>query len=201
MFAAVAEHDGGADGGLHDEVVGLGAGQAEQDAGVGHRLDQEVEVGGAGAGEGGGGVLLGLGDAQGLADAAEDLLGDGEVRRVGVRTAGDHRHRLVHQGGRVGHDADHGGAGGQALLEVRGGDAGGAADDEAVGGDMRGQLLDEGAHVLRLDGEDEGVGGLGGLGVGDRGDAVTLAEGVGALGAAGGDEEVRGGPGRHGSFR
>ncbi len=100
-------------------VVGLGAGQAEQDAGVGHRLDQEVEVGGAGAGEGGGGVLLGLGDAQGLADAAEDLLGDGEVRRVGVRTAGDHRHRLVHQGGRVGHDADHGGAGGQALLEVR----------------------------------------------------------------------------------
>ena len=84
--------------------------------------------------------------------------------------------------------------GGEPLLEEGGGDAGGAADDQAVGGDVRGEFVEEGAHVLRLDGEDQGVGGLGGLGVGDGVDAVAGAELLGALGAAGGDEEVGRGP-------
>ncbi len=45
VLAGLAQHDGGADRGLHDEVVGDLARQAEQDAGVGHRFDQEEEVG------------------------------------------------------------------------------------------------------------------------------------------------------------
>ncbi len=194
VFAAVAEHHGGADGGLDDQVVGLVPGQAEEDASVGHRLDEEEEVGRAGAGEGGGGVLLGLGDAEGLADGAEDFLGVGQVSGGGVGAGGDDGHGLVDEGGGVRHDPYDGGAGRQALLEVRGGDAGGAADDQAVGGDVRGELGQEGAHVLGLDGEDQGVGGLGGLGVADRLDAVALAELGGAFLAAGGDQEVGGGP-------
>lgn len=110
VFAAVAEHHGGADGGLDDEVVGLVAGQAEEDAGVGHGLDEEVEVRRAGAGERGAGVLLGLRDAEGLADAGEDLLGAGEVRAGGVGTGGDDGHRLVDEGGGVRHDPYDGGA-------------------------------------------------------------------------------------------
>ena len=68
------------------------------------------------------------------------------------------------------------------------------ADDQAVGGDVRGELVQEGAHVLRLDGEDQGVGGLGRLGVADGLDAVAGAQFLGALRAAGGDEEVGGRP-------
>lgn len=81
VFAAVAEHRGRADGGLDDEVVGLVPGQAEEDARVGHGLDQVEEVRRAGAGEGGAGVLLGFGDAECLADGAEDLFG---VREIGL---------------------------------------------------------------------------------------------------------------------
>ena len=55
----------------------------------------------------------------------------------------------------------------EAFLEERGGDAGGAGDDQAVSGDVRRQFVQQGAHVLGFDGEDEGVGGLGGLGVAD----------------------------------
>src|SRR5690606_26668144 len=102
--------------------------------------DQVEEVRRAGAGEGGAGVLLGFGDAEGLADGTEDLLGVGEVFGGGVAACGDDRHGLVDQGGGVGHDADHGGARGEPLLVVGGGDAGGAADDQAVGGDVRGEF-------------------------------------------------------------
>lgn len=84
VFAAVAEHRGGADRGLDDQLVGLVAGQAEQDSRVGHGLDQVEEVRRARAGQGGAGVLLGLGDAERLADGSEDLLGVGEVGGCGV---------------------------------------------------------------------------------------------------------------------
>lgn len=70
----------------------------------------------------------------------------------------------------------------------------GSAYDQAVGGDVRGQFVEECAHVLRLHREDQGVGGFGRFGVGDRGDAVAGAEFLGAVRAAGGDEEVGGGP-------
>lgn len=194
VFAAVPEHDRRADGGLDDQVVGLGAGQAEQDAGVGHRLDEEVEVRGARAGERGGRVLLGLGDPESLADAAEDRLGVVEVLGGGVAARGDDGHALVHQDGGVRHDAYDRGARGEALLDEAGGDAGGGADDEAVGGDVRGQLVEEPAHVLGLDRQDEDVGALGGLGVGDGLDAVAGAELLGTLGAAGGHQQVTGAP-------
>ncbi len=174
--------------------MGLGAGKAQEDAGVGHGLDEEVEVRGPRPGEGRGGVLLRLGDAQGLADAAEDLLGVGEVVAGGVAARGDDGHALVHEDRGVGHDADHGGVGGEPLLDERGGDAGGRADDEAVGSDVVGELVEEPAHVLRLDGEDERVGALGGVLVGDGFDAVPLGEFPGAFWAARGDQEVGGGP-------
>ena len=72
---------GRADRGLHDQVVGDLPGQAEQDAGVDHRLDQEVEVRRAGAGERGHRVLLGLGHPDGPAERLEHLLGQRQVRR------------------------------------------------------------------------------------------------------------------------
>src|SRR5690606_33668574 len=194
VLAAVAEHGGRADRGLDDQVVGLVAGQAEQDAGVRHGLDQVEEVGRAGAGESRAGVLLRLGDAQGLADAAEDLLRVGEVLGGGVAAGGDDRHGLVDEGGGVRHDADHRDARGEALLEEGGGDSGGSADDQTVGGDVRGEFVEEGAHVLRLDREDQDVGGLGGFLVGDGGDAVAGVELFGSFRAAGRDQEVGGGP-------
>ena len=129
-----------------------------------------------------------------LPTRAEDLLGVGEVLGGGVAAGGDDGHGLVDEGGGVRHDADDGGALGEAFLEEGGGDARGAADDQAVGGDVRGEFVEERAHVLGLDGEDEGVGALGGLGVGDGLDAVAGAELLGAFGAAGRDQEVGGGP-------
>ncbi|MBW8701721.1 hypothetical protein MBT84_19130 [Streptomyces sp. MBT84] len=194
MLAAVAEHHRRADRGLDDQFVGLVAGQPEQDAGVRHGLDQIEEVRRTRAGQRGAGVLLCLGDAERLADGTEDLLGVGEVRLGGVASGRDDGHGLVDEGGRVRHDAHDRGAGGQARLEEGGGDAGGAADDQPVGGDVRGEFVEERAHVLRLDREDERVRGLRGLGVGDRGDAVATAEFLGSLLAAGRDQEVGGRP-------
>src|SRR5690606_503729 len=147
-----------------------------------------------GAGESRAGVLLRLGDAQGLADAAEDLLRVGEVLGGGVAAGGDDRHGLVDEGGGVRHDADHRDARGEALLEEGGGDSGGSADGQTVGGDVRGEFVEEGAHVLRLDREDQDVGGLGGFLVGDGGDAVAGVELFGSFRAAGRDQEVGGGP-------
>lgn len=141
MFAAVAEHHGGADGGLDDQLVGLGAGQAEQDAGVGHGLDEEVEVRGARSGQGGRRVLLGLGDAEGLADALEDRLRGGEVVGGGVAVGRDDGHALVDEYGGVRHDAYDRGVRGEAVLDEGGRDARGRADDQAVGGDVPGELV------------------------------------------------------------
>jgi len=47
MLAGVAQHGGGADGGLNDQLGGHRPGQTQQDAGVDHRLHQVEEVGGA----------------------------------------------------------------------------------------------------------------------------------------------------------
>lgn len=90
---------------------------------VRHRFDQVEEVRRAGAGEGRAGVLLRFGDAERLADGAEDLLGVGEVVGGGVASGGDDGHGLVDEGGRVRHDADDGDPGGEALLEGGGRDA------------------------------------------------------------------------------
>lgn len=106
----------------------------------------------------------------------------------------DDGHALVDEYGGVGHDADDGGARGQALLDEGGGDTGRGADDETVRGDVRAEFVEELAHVLGLDGQDEGVGSFGGLGVGDGLYAVAGAELVGPVGPAGGDQQVGGAP-------
>ena len=54
------------------------------------------------------------------------------------------------------------------------------------------ELVEERTHVLWLDGDDEGVGGLRGLRVAHRVDAVAVVEFLGPLGAARGDHEVAG---------
>ncbi len=193
MLAAVPQHDGGADRRLDDQVVRLVARQAEQDAGVRHGLDQEVEVGRPRTRQGRGGVLLGLGQPQGLADTVEDVLGVCEVLLGGVGAAGDHGHGLVDEGRRVGHDAHDGRPGGEAGLDETGGDARGGGDHEPVGRGVRGQLVQQGGHVLRLDGQDQDVGALGGVRVADGLHAVPGPQGLGALGAADGREQVGGG--------
>ena len=58
------------------------------------------------------------------------------------------------------------------------------------GRSSRGDLVEQVAHVLRLDHEREGVGLAGGLDVGDHGDAVPLLELAGALGALLADQQV-----------
>ena len=56
----------------------------------------------------------------------------------------------------------------------------------SVGGD----LVEQVAHVLRLDDQGDGVGLGGGLEVGDHGDAVPLLELAGALGALLADQQL-----------
>src|SRR5207249_12061598 len=51
VLTRVAQHGGGADRRLHDQLRGQGARQAEQDAGVDHRLDEVEEVRRPGTGQ------------------------------------------------------------------------------------------------------------------------------------------------------
>lgn len=65
----------------------LSRGRPSRMPAVRHGFDQVEEVCRSGAGEGGAGVLLGLRDAERLADGAEDLLGVREVVTGGVGAA------------------------------------------------------------------------------------------------------------------
>lgn len=108
----------------------------------------------------------------------------------------DDGHALVDEDRGVGHDPHDRGVRGEPVLDERGGDAGRGADDQAVGGDVRGEFVQELAHVLRLDREDEDVGVLGRLRVGDGLDPVPRVEFLGPVAPAGGHQEVGRSPAR-----
>ncbi len=79
---------------------------------------------------------------------------------------------------------------GHPRLDERGGDAGGQRDHQLTGAQRGGDLVEQVAHVLRLDDERDGVGLRGRLDVADHGDAVPLLELAGALGALLADQQV-----------
>jgi len=98
----------------------------------------------------------------------------------GVRAGADGRGAHADGGGEVGHAA-HDGDAGQRLLDLAGANAGRHADDEGLGVDGAGELLEDLGQDLRLDGQHDDLGALGGLAVaGDDVDAELLGEGGGA---------------------
>ena len=94
--------------GLHDEVGGQRARQAEQDAGVDHRLDEVEEVRRPAARQRRDGVLLRLRHPPHLAHGREQRLGLVQVLLPRVRARRQHAHALVHQRRGVRHDPDDG---------------------------------------------------------------------------------------------
>ena len=106
--------------GLHEQVGRDRPRQPEQDAGVGHRLDQEEEVRRAAAGQRGHRVLLRLRHADHLADRATAAPRPAAgARSAACAPAGQRAHRLVDQHRRVGHHPDHRGAGRPAASRER----------------------------------------------------------------------------------
>ena len=176
VLAGLLEHLGRADEGLDHQLVGRRPRQAEQDAGLDHRLDDVEDVRRPGAADRGDRVLVLLGHADDLAHRAQQRLGLGEVLLVAVRAAARSAAMPSStRAGVLGMTRTTGVPCGQPLLEEVGRDAGRERDDQGARSQVRGDLVQQRAHVLRLDDEDEGVGACGRLDVVDHVDAVALA--------------------------
>src|SRR6202035_4186824 len=107
VLSRVAQHRRRAVNDLRHHLKRRPAWHAKQDARVHHRLDQVEHVRRPGARQRGRRVLLVLGYADHLAERREQFLRVPQVLLARERAGGDHRHRLVHERGRVGHPPDH----------------------------------------------------------------------------------------------
>ena len=108
MLTGLPQQLGRAEHGLHHQLGGGVPGQAEVDAGLDHRLDDEEQVRGARAGDRGHRVLVALRHGDHPAGRGQDLGHPVEMLLLAVRARRDGRHALVDLGGGVGHHPDHG---------------------------------------------------------------------------------------------
>src|SRR6266849_8686867 len=144
--------------GLRGQGHGGGAVEPHLDAAVGQRLDDDGDIGRARAREAGDGVHGALLQDHHLAHGAEELLGRFEVAGLEAVGPRDRRHTLEHEGRGIGHDADEPRGLAQMLAELPGGHSGRDGDQELAAVHHRRDLLEDGAHDLGLDGEDDDVG-------------------------------------------
>ena len=167
----------GAEHRLDDELGRDLAREAEQEAGLDHRLGEEREVGGPRARDRGDGVHQLLGHADDRAEMRERLLGERDVGVVGVGAGAEPGDSLVDDRRRVRHRADDRDAGGQVALDRGRRDRRGDREDRLVAGDQVADLAEQGLDVLRLDRDhDERRAGDGLLVRERRDDAVPLCE-------------------------
>src|SRR5882672_7355747 len=143
---------------LRGQGHGRGAVESHLDAAIGQRLDHDGDIGGARAREARHRVHGALVQHHHLAHGSEELLGRLEVAGLEAVGARDRRHALQHEGGRIGHDADEARGLAQMLAELPCGHPGRDGDEELVPVHRGGDLLEDRAHDLRLDGEDDDVG-------------------------------------------
>ena len=87
------------------------------------------------------------------AEVAEHVLGEREMRVVGVRAGADAGHPLLHRGRRVRHRADDGDVAAEVRLDLARRDSGGDGEERLLGGEEAADVLEERAHVLLLHGD------------------------------------------------
>ena len=92
----------------------------------------------------------------------EQFLRDREVLLARVRACADPGHAFVDGRGRVRHRAHDGDTVGDPLLDMRGRDRGGDGNDGLLRREARADLREEAVDVLRLDGDDDDRGAVGG---------------------------------------
>ena len=185
MHLLVAELLRGAEHRLDDELRRDLAREAEQDAGLDHRLGEEREVGGPGAGDRRDRVhrrarARGRPRRGGRAPPRR-----GQVRVVGVRAGAEPGDPLVHGRRGVRHRAHDGDAGREPLSMRAVGIAAATESTVCSGVIERADLAEERLDVLGLDGDDDERGAGRRLVVRERRlDAVALAQLGDTLGAA-----------------
>jgi hypothetical protein len=193
--ALVAQLLRGAEHRLDDEGRRRLARDAEQDAGLDHRLGEQCEVRRARAGERRDRVHRVLRYADDAAEMSERFLGEREMLLARVRAGAEAGHSLVHHRRRVGHRANDGHAVRNAGLDLPCGDRRRDGENRLLGSEQRPDLLEQRVDVLWLDGDDDERGAADGVGIrGGRLDAVARSELGGALLAPARNDDV--GPAR-----
>jgi hypothetical protein len=162
MRAGFENDLGGAEGGLGGEKSGEFAGEAHFDAAFGEGFENDVEESRAATGKAGDRVHIFFIDDNRLADRIEEGAREVEVSGGGEFPLGDGGDAGADHGGRVGHGADDGDAGGEAALDEIGGDGSGDGDEEFIGSEFGADFVDDEADGLRLGAEEDDVGSAGG---------------------------------------
>ena len=138
MHHGLLGHPRGAGHGLHGQLGREVAGQTHLHPTVGESLDEKINVGRSAPTQASDGIEQGLLDPEGAADRSENFFHRGNilVRHPGAR--GISGGALLHEGGRVGHDAHHTALQARCLLQGINGDAGHDGDKQLVGQIRRG---------------------------------------------------------------
>ena len=191
MHVLVAEQPRRAEHRLDDELRRDLAREAEQDAGLDHRLRQEREVGGARARDGGDRVHVRLGHAHDGAEVAERGLREREMLLVRVRARAEPCHALVDGGRPVRHRPHDRDTFREPPLDRCGRDRGGNRQYRGLRAEQAADLSQQLVEVLRLHGDHYQGGAAHGFGVRRRGlDAIPLRQLGGSLLAADGDHDL-----------
>ena len=177
---------------LNDQLGRGRAGHAEQHACLDHRLHHVEDVGRPTAADRGDRIQMLLCDSEDLAAGTQQTLGLYQMYLVAMRPRAHRSHALVDQSWRVRHDTDDCCADRQSLLQESCGDAGGKTDHERPFWDVAADLGDQTLHVLRLDHQNQGIGGLRGFCVAHQSNAILFGQLLSPFDITASDDQLSG---------
>ena len=164
MHHGLRDHASGTGYGLHGQTGGEVARQTHLHTAIGEGLDEKINVSRTAPTQASDGIKQGLLDPEGAADRSENFFHRGNilVRHPGAR--GISGGALLHEGGRVGHDAHHAALRPRGLLQRINGDAGHDGNKQLAGQIRRG--CGQGRQrILGFDAQEDNIGSRGDLAI------------------------------------